>query len=324
MEPILIVCLIIAFAATFYTIPSWIKRAKSEGLIGKDVNKKGLNEVAEAGGITAILGFVLGILVYIAINTFYFKSAENTIEIFSLLTTILLLSFIGMIDDVLGWKIGLGKRIRIALVLFAAIPLMVIASGNSSSLAYLLLVIPIGVAGCSITFNFLAGMNGLEVRQGILLVSALSIASYFSGNTWIAFIGLIMIISLLAFLYYNKFPAKIFPGDILTYSVGGLIAIMAILAGLEKFALFIFIPYFIEIVLKLKGKLKKQSFGKPNKEGSLDLLYPRIYSLNHLSIVLLKKMNIKSTERAVVNMINIIQIIFIIIGFILFRSSIFA
>ena len=194
MEPILIVCLIIAFAATFYTIPSWIKRAKSEGLIGKDVNKKGLNEVAEAGGITAILGFVLGILVYIAINTFYFKSAENTIEIFSLLTTILLLSFIGMIDDVLGWKIGLGKRIRIALVLFAAIPLMVIASGNSSSLAYLLLVIPIGVAGCSITFNFLAGMNGLEVRQGILLVSALSIASYFSGNTWIAFIGLIMII----------------------------------------------------------------------------------------------------------------------------------
>jgi UDP-N-acetylglucosamine--dolichyl-phosphate N-acetylglucosaminephosphotransferase len=324
MEPILIVCLIIAFAATFYTIPSWIKRAKSEGLIGKDVNKKDLNEVAEAGGITAILGFVLGILVYIAINTFYFKSAENTIEIFSLLTTILLLSFIGMIDDVLGWKIGLGKRIRIALVLFAAIPLMVIASGNSSSLAYLLLVIPIGVAGCSITFNFLAGMNGLEARQGILLVSALSIASYFSGNTWIAFIGLIMIISLLAFLYYNKFPAKIFPGDILTYSVGGLIAIMAILAGLEKFALFIFIPYFIEIVLKLKGKLKKQSFGKPNKEGSLDLLYPRIYSLNHLSIVLLKKMNIKSTERAVVNMINIIQIIFIIIGFILFRSSIFA
>ena len=112
MEPILIVCLIVAFAATFYTIPSWIKRAKSEGLIGKDVNKKGLNEVAEAGGITAILGFVLGILVYIAINTFYFKSAENTIEIFSLLTTILLLSFIGMIDDVLGWKIGLGKGLE--------------------------------------------------------------------------------------------------------------------------------------------------------------------------------------------------------------------
>ena len=40
----------------------------------KDLNKFNYREVAEAGGITVILGFILGSLSYVAIKTFYFKS----------------------------------------------------------------------------------------------------------------------------------------------------------------------------------------------------------------------------------------------------------
>jgi len=326
MELLILATIILSFLLTLLVLPKWIGKAKYIKLLWPDMNKYKKNSNAGSGGIVVVFSFVICILIYIAIKNFYLKSQENIIGILAILTSLLLLTLIGLIDDLLGWQNkGLSKRVRIILSFVAAIPFMVINAGNNASWIYPLLIIPIGIAGCSLTFNFLAGMNGLEARQGILLIGALSLASYFSGRTWITLIGLIMIASLLGFLFFNKFPSKVFPGDVLTYPIGGILAMITILGGLEKFALFIFIPYFIEIFLKLKGRLEKQSFGKPNKDGSLDLLYNRIYSLNHFSIMFLKKIkkNKKTNEREVVSLINIIQIIFILIAFILFRNSIF-
>ena len=91
---------------------------------------------------------------------------------------------------------------------------------------------------------------------------------------------------------YNKYPAKIFPGDVLTYSIGALIAIMAILGNFERIAIFFFIPYIFETFLKLRGKLEKYSFASPKEDGSLELAYDKIYSLNHFAIWFLKKFKI--------------------------------
>jgi len=150
----------------------------------------------------------------------------------------------------------------------------------------------------------------------------LSLAAYFSGSSWLALIGLIVIASLIAFLIFNKYPAKTFPGDVLTYPIGGMIGIMAILGGLEKFALFLFIPYILEVILKLRGELKMQSFGKPNKSNDLDLAYEKIYGLEHLSIWILNKFG-RANEKKVVYLINSLQILIIILGFIIFRNFIF-
>ena len=55
---------------------------------------------------------------------FILKSYDShLIEIFSLISVILLLSFFGLIDDLLGWQHGgLSKRSRLILVDFSAIP----------------------------------------------------------------------------------------------------------------------------------------------------------------------------------------------------------
>src|SRR3989344_2780262 len=66
--------------------------------------------------------------------------------------------------------------------------------------------------------------------------------------------------ALLAFFIFNKHPAHIFPGDTLTYPIGTIIAIIAILGNIEKFALILFIPYLIEGLLKARGKMQKESF----------------------------------------------------------------
>jgi len=331
---ILLLPIIVAFLVTLFLLPSWIKRAHNANLVGKDMNKPNEVKVAEAGGVTVIAGFVIGALCYIAIKTFYLRQGDNVTEMLALLSVILLVSFIGIIDDLLGWKIGLSRRIRIFLVLFAAIPLMVIDAGSSEisfpffagiDLGYIypLIIIPLGVVGASTTFNFLAGYNGLEARQGILLLGALGIATAATGSTWLTVTILCMIASILAFLIFNSYPAQVFPGDVLTYSLGALIAGIAVLGNVEKFALFIFIPNIVEILLKLRGGLQKESFAAPQKDGSLTLRYSKIYGLEHLAIAVLRKYKKRVTESNVVLFINVLQIIFIILGFAFFWKGIF-
>ena len=72
--------------------------------------------------------------------------------------------------------------------------------------------------------------------------------------------------------------------------------------------LFFFIPYILEVALKSRGKLKRESFGKPNKDGSLDLAYNKIYGLEHIAIWILKKYN-KNNEKNVVYLIHFFSLV---------------
>ncbi len=333
MELILIIPLLIGFFTTLFFIPFWIKKTKQIGLIWEDMHKpKHPTNIAGSGGLIVILGFVIGILSYIAIKTFILKTNITTVEIFALLTTTLIAGFVGFVDDIFGWKHGgLSVKLRIFLVLCAAIPLVVINAGESKmmgislGLLYPLLFIPLGIVGAATTFNFVAGYNGLESSQGILILSALALVAWLRENSWLSLISIIMVSCLLAFYIFNKYPAKVFPGDILTYSIGALIATIAILGNMEKIAVFFFIPYIIETGLKLRGKLKKQSFAKLNKDSSLEIPYEKFYGLEHIAIFLLKKIkkDRKVHEKDVVYIINIFQISIIILGLVLFRESIF-
>ena len=331
---LLIIPLIVSFFVTLIFLPYWIRKAFEIGLVGRDMNKFQEKKVAESGGINVIAGFTIGVLVYVALKTFYFQSEQNVIEVYAILSSILMISFVGLVDGMLGWKKGLRKKSRLFLVLFASIPLVVINAGESVmgvpffgtidfGLIYPLILIPIGLVGASTTFNFLAGFNGLEARQGILILLALAAALFFKGESWISLILLCMIASLIAFLFYNSYPSKVFPGDVMTYGVGSLIAISAILGNVEKFAIFIFIPNIIEVILKLRGNLVKESFAVPNEDNTLKMRYEKIYGLEHFAIYFLKKIKKRVYERDVVNFINFIQILFIIVAFIIFRQGIF-
>ncbi len=315
----------LSFFSTLFVLPHWIRKARQEGLVGKDVHKIRSKKIAEGGGIPVLLGFSLGVLFYIAINTFYFKNSEKLPEIFAILATIFIASIVGLIDDLLGWKKGLSKKIRLIIIAFAAIPLMAINAGDHAMMGiefgilYPLLLIPLGIVGTTTTFNFLAGYNGLEASQGMLILGALSIVTYLTGNSWLTIILLCMVLALFAFYIFNKYPSEIFPGDSLTYIVGALIGAVAITGNIEKIAIFFFIPYIIEVVLKSRGKLKKESFAKLNDQGGLEMPYKKIYGLEHLAIKILKKAKrgglVKEYE--VVRLINLFQIIVIVIGFLI-------
>jgi UDP-N-acetylglucosamine--dolichyl-phosphate N-acetylglucosaminephosphotransferase len=328
MEIILLFPLLLSFFVCLFFTPFWIRKAKEIGLVWEDMNKlHHPKEVAGSGGVSMFLAFIVGVLTYIAIKTFYLKSKDNLVEIFASLSVILIIAFMGLVDDISGWrKGGLSIRSRLILLLFASIPLIAINAGRSEimginlGLLYPLVIIPLGIVGAASTFNFLAGYNGLETSQGIIILSAISIITFLMGNKWLIIIGMCMVFSLAAFYIYNKHPAKTFPGNVLTYCVGALIAILSILGNIEKIVLFFFIPYILETILKARGKLKKESFGKVNEDGSLDMPYDKIYGVEHLAIYILKKIKPSKRvyEKDVVYLINGFQILIIITGMLIF------
>lgn len=336
MEFVLLISLIISLILTLIFLPIWINKCKKIELLWEDMNKHGHpKNVASSGGVIVLMAFIVGVLSYIAFKTFILKTDIITLNIFVLLSVVLILAVMGLVDDLLGWRHGgLSVKIRLFLALVASIPLVVINAGDhivslpfigiiNLGLFYPLILIPIGIVGATTTYNFLAGFNGLEAGQGILILSFLSFVAYVTGSSWLSIIGLCMVASLIGFYFYNRFPARVFPGDIMTYSIGALIASMAILGNFEKIAVFVFIPYILEVILKLRGNLKKQSFAKPNKDGSLEMPYDKIYGMTHLSLFILKKFKTKVYEKDVVYFIFIIQILIILISLVLFWGWLF-
>lgn len=336
MESILLVSVLVSFILASYALPKWIKKCKEVGLLWEDMNKVNrVKNVAASGGVIVVISFVLGVLTYIAIRTFILNGNGEITEIFALLSVILILALVGFIDDVLGWTFrGLSIRFRLFLAFAASIPLVVINAGTNVvafpflgvvdlGIYYPLFFIPIGIAGAATTYNFLAGFNGLESGQGIIIVSFLSLIAYLTGSIWLAIVGLCMVASLIVFYFYNKYPAKVFPGDVLTYSVGALIAGMSILGNFEKIAVFVFIPYIIETILKVRGNLTKQSFAKVNEDKSLEIPYGKVYGLTHVSLLILKKFKKKVYEKDVVNLIFGFQIFICLLALIIFRGGIF-
>lgn len=324
MEYRLWLVFVIGFLATLFLTKLWIKVATKEKIVVMDANKYNKPKIPSSGGIAVILGFILAIMFYIGISVFAFNRTVNLVEIFAMLTTILIISFIGFVDDFIGgWKKGIKQWQKPLLTIPAVLPLMAIKAGQSIiylpfvgvldlGLIYPLVLIPIAIIGASQGFNMLAGLNGLTASLGSTILFALAIIAYITGQPWLALITATMVACLLGFLIFNNYPSRVFEGDVLRYPLGAMIAIVAILGNMEKAALILFIPFIIELVIKLKNKLKSECFGIPKKDGTFE--YPkRIGSLTHVVMRFLNKIHLRMTERSVVLTLLIFELILILI-----------
>lgn len=317
--PILI--FIVSFFSTLLAMPWMIRYLKRINLVVKDQNKKDKPLIPISGGLAVMGGIFLGLMTYICIRTFIFNDTNLLLYFFAAITAILLISVVGFIDDSIikrgrDASAGLKQWQKPLLTLIAAIPLVAIKAGVSSifvpfignvnlGLVYPLIVVPLIVIYLSNAVNLLAGFNGLEAGLGLIYTGMLGLYAYANGSYVAAVIALTTFAALLAFLKFNWYPAKIFPGDSLTYLLGAVLACIAILGNLEKAVFIISIPFLIEFLLKATSKFKAQSFGYWKNGKIFSLHENKIYSLTHLFT-----RTGKFTEKQIVIFLMLIELIF--------------
>ncbi len=301
----LLAAMAVAFVGTYFITPKFIIFLEKIGLSGIDQQKPAKPKIAEMAGPAILFGFLGGIFLFLWLRIFLFGGFPQLIEVLAGILTIIIITFVGMFDDLSALmklrsreftgnekRIGLKQWQKPFLTFVAAIPLMATMSGVTTmqipifgvvdfGILYPLLIVPIGIVGAANATNMLAGLNGLEAGLGIVLLSGLGAYAWLFGRIPAAVIAFVMAAALLAILRWNWYPAKIFPGDSMTYMIGAAAAVVAIVGNIEKFAIFCFLPWFVEFFLKAFSKFRANSFGVIQSDGSLKPPYEKIYSLTH-------------------------------------------
>ncbi|MEE9223700.1 MAG: UDP-N-acetylglucosamine--dolichyl-phosphate N-acetylglucosaminephosphotransferase [Thermoplasmata archaeon] len=232
------------------------------------------------GGLAVVIGFYVGINV---LTIFGDDSLQSSIFYLSLLA-VLGAAVTGVMDDLFSMR----QRVKTVLPFIFAIPLgsLMVNTGNTILLGanlgvLMLIVIPFGVTSAANASNMLEGFNGLGAGLGITMTVSMIVISMISGQTDGLFLLFPLLGALVAFLWFNKYPAKIFPGDSMTLFVGATLACAAIIANLKTFGAILFIPMIVEFFLKARGRFKGENYGMIDEEGNLTY-EGRIESLAHL------------------------------------------
>lgn len=297
MELSLFIIPVLAFIFTFFITKQNIRFLRRIGLLVKDMNKKDTPLVPISGGIAVFSGIFISLMLFLFFQTFIKKSEIYHIDLFAAITVLAVISFIGFIDDVIIKKSkeesgGLKQWQKPLLTLLAAVPLMVVNAGTTkiflpffggvdTGILYPLILVPLGVMGAANMVNLLAGFNGSEAGMGLVYTFSLGLYAYVSGSLAAAFLAFATFGALAAFILFNWCPAKILPGDSLTYLLGAVIACIAIIGNIEKAAIIASVPFFIEFFLKMRKKFHVDSYGYYQK-GRVQSKYKKIYSIPHL------------------------------------------
>ncbi len=275
---------------TAWALPKIIYRARQAGLVGRDVNKPDRPEVPELGGIAAILSIALSLMV-VAGGLLLFDVAEPTdiVPVYAAMSVMFIAAFIGLMDDIAILR----TKAKVIFILFAAVPLIVIRGVDANVmlpflpdlafqstyigfLFFWVIVTPIAISGCANAYNMSAGYNGLESGQGAIISGALLVVSFVMGvniSTILIFSALMG--SNLALYHYNKYPAKVFVGDVGTLSMGALIGVGVITGAIGLYGVICIIPMFYEayatLYYKMKGMDRRELCHNPviRKDGTL-------------------------------------------------------
>lgn len=267
-EVLLILIAVVSFTATFLIIPKIIPMLLKAEIFGNDINKPEKPKVPEMGGLSIMSGTLAGILLATAIYTFFNVGDLNLKALFAAMCTILIMTIIGIFDDLFDLK----HLPKMMLPIFAAFPLVAISAGTTYmtipfigsvefGVFYALILIPVAITGASNITNMLAGFNGIEAGMGIIACSSLSVIALSTGSITSAILLISAAFALLAFLKYNWYPAKIFIGDCGNLSIGAIIAASVIIGNFESFGVIVMIPYIADFFIKAANKFPTRGWG---------------------------------------------------------------
>uniref|UniRef100_A0AC35TX07 UDP-N-acetylglucosamine--dolichyl-phosphate N-acetylglucosaminephosphotransferase n=1 Tax=Rhabditophanes sp. KR3021 TaxID=114890 RepID=A0AC35TX07_9BILA len=294
----------IAHNAIITAIPKFM----AKNLFGRDQCKKEKTQTPEPMGVVAAAVYLFVLFLMIPF-LFYewsgggegqFNPITQLATVVAAVASITAAIFLGFVDDILDVK----WREKLVFSSVSSLPMLIVynLSGHSTTVLLPKFVIPyigtqaldIGpifylymgmlIVFCTNSINILAGINGVEAGQGLII--SMTVAVYNLIQLWreetleadnvLSLAIIVPFIAINGVLWkFNKYPAKVFVGDTFCYWSGMTIAVVGILGHFPKTLLLFFIPQIFNFLMSIPQLFKFVPCPRhrlPNYNPQTDLL----------------------------------------------------
>ncbi|MFA7689702.1 MAG: UDP-N-acetylglucosamine-1-phosphate transferase [Methanofastidiosum sp.] len=267
---IFFISIIVSFLVTFFLIPKFIQKFVEEGHVVKDYYKTKKTLVPTMGGLPILMGVLSSLII---IQIFFLQIEELLIFYF----VIFIYAIFGLVDDL----VDVGRKIKLIAPFFLAFPIALLNLDTNLSLIFIeielgilfsYIIAPLYVMVVSNLVNMHSGFNGISGGVTTILLTFSAIASFIKYG----YIGLVYVAPILgamiAFMYFNKYPSRIFLGNIGTLMIGGALGGFIIFQNMEIFGVIILIPHIINFLMFVYWKIRGYphiKFGEVDENGIL-------------------------------------------------------
>ncbi len=286
IEIVLSLIFISSFLFTAIFTPKYMKKASERGYVVKDMYKRDKPSIPAIGGLVILASILTSLIVaLIGVNELGIDRI-NYLLIFYFI--VIVFGIFGLADDLFHIE----HKWKIIAPFFLAMPIVALISDTTIDfyfikidlgLIYTFIIAPMYIMVVANLINMHSGYNGLSCGLSYILVSFIMIRVYFEKGLGNIYLLLPVFGSLLAFLYYNTYPAKIFWGNIGSIMIGAAIGSLLIVNKMEIFGIVILIPHIINflmyVIWKIKG-LGDVKFGGLRDDGTL--IVPNPWTLKWL------------------------------------------
>lgn len=264
---------LVPLIVTTVSMPYFIRKLTENNVVAKDVYKKGTPTIADRGG-TAIL---LIAMLSLSMNSLFFKFTSTN---YVVMIVIALFGLFGVLDDM----VNIGRTSKFLIMYYCSYPLIQYATHTAFTLPnignfelgilYLQFIVPTYVLVASNLVNMHSGYNGLASGLSIIVLISLIIKSVLIHDVE----NIISVVAItgatLGFYFYERYPAKIFWGNVGSLTVGAAIGAIIVIQGFIISGFIMLIPHTVNFLMYVYWKFKKYpavKFGKIREDGTLDV-----------------------------------------------------
>lgn len=221
---------------------------------GQVIREDGPETHRKKAGTPTMAGIVF-IIIFLIVEVFLLilKDYINGTKALKIVIFIVIFGFIGMIDDYL--KVtkkntkGLPSLFKLILqILFAGFGLIICFNYNTMSNLFEFIFLIFIIVGTNNGVNFTDGLDGLCSLVTIIVSLLFISVSFDTKNMEMLYVNLLVLAMLLAFLIFNRYPAKLFMGDTGSLFLGAYVAFMAIALKMEYYLPIFGFIYMIEVL----------------------------------------------------------------------------
>ena len=263
-----------AFAATYYIMPHSIRKLREGGYVARDMYKPDRPVIpTNAGTLVLFTSFISIALLPLIVRMLNLATPiegnisdlSNTNLAFLLVVSIYALY--GLVDDLLD----IGRVLKLVLPVTFGYPLISVISPESVWVPVLgdfdltaiavggltwgdlfrVTVIPVYVMVVANLINMHSGYNGLQSGLSIILISTLLIKSWIDGILEVVIPGGAFLGAMIALWFFNKYPARVFEGNIGSLLFGSVIGCIIVIQEYWWLGFFILIPHTVNFLLWL-------------------------------------------------------------------------